>query len=626
MSILADSLLYIATDIGLFSYDLKGEFQEKFLEGRSISDMIIDREGNLWASTLNDGIFLIRNRNIINYPTTAKHKILDLKDSILFAGAANDLHSISDNKLHRLSIGYKIEQLISKQDVFISLAKDENDQIWLGSQKGLYFLKQNEAHLNFYNKINDILPYQGNLFVASYYSCLKLDSNQMKHHFCSPEGFNNADSILEVSKRIDEHTRVYDKLSICFSNVVNDQFFMGDKEGVYKYSNDEDRFQQILPLKNLIKMKQSAEQNLWLLRKDSGLYFLNTTTKKLRQIELSHKVDNVLYNSLDIDEQGNPWLGSNKGIFKIEALDSAYEVRHYDQKSGLLTNEINDLKIISQDIWLATSKGISYLPQLSLNDSIPPLLFIDSIVAGGSPVSRHEAFTLYDDKNTIAIHYTGISYKDLGELDFKFTLKGKTSIKAYTNKRFLLLTDLAPSDYTLIISALDAYGNESEIKSIPFFVVLSWWKNWKVWLIILLGIMLCTTITIRLFFKKSFKEMYELLKGKIPFLDEPKFITVKSATSGGIEKIPLNKLKYIEAAGDYMEILLSDKKILVRTTLKLLSEELAENDEFIRVHKSYIINLKKVDAFWPDSLEIMEKKIPIARNKRAKIKEYAASL
>ena len=52
-----------------------------------------------------------------------------------------------------------------------------------------------------------------------------------------------------------------------------------------------------------------------------------------------------------------------------------------------------------------------------------------------------------------------------------------------------------------------------------------------------------------------------------------------------------DEIVYIKGEGAYSEIHLTDgKKILASKNLKMFEENLAENPQFIRVHKSYIVN------------------------------------
>ena len=80
----------------------------------------------------------------------------------------------------------------------------------------------------------------------------------------------------------------------------------------------------------------------------------------------------------------------------------------------------------------------------------------------------------------------------------------------------------------------------------------------------------------------------------------------------------VSKIKWIEAYGDYIKVVTDDESHLVLSTMKGFEKELPEG-KFIRVHKSYIINLDRVEKFNSKFAEIGNTKIPLSRNKKEEI-------
>ena len=95
--------------------------------------------------------------------------------------------------------------------------------------------------------------------------------------------------------------------------------------------------------------------------------------------------------------------------------------------------------------------------------------------------------------------------------------------------------------------------------------------------------------------------------------DDENFIFIKSNLKK--LKIYTSKIRWIEAFGDYVKIITEDDSHLVLSTMKAFEKELPK-DKFIRVHKSYIINVNKVDTFNSKYAEIDTFKIPLSRNKK----------
>ncbi|MGB3467038.1 MAG: LytTR family DNA-binding domain-containing protein, partial [Cyclobacteriaceae bacterium] len=78
------------------------------------------------------------------------------------------------------------------------------------------------------------------------------------------------------------------------------------------------------------------------------------------------------------------------------------------------------------------------------------------------------------------------------------------------------------------------------------------------------------------------------------------------------QKIFLSEILYLESDKDFVKIHCSDKVFMELQTLKYHENHLPEN--FIRVHKSYLINKDKIDKVESSRLFIGKTAIPIGRN------------
>jgi DNA-binding LytR/AlgR family response regulator len=86
-------------------------------------------------------------------------------------------------------------------------------------------------------------------------------------------------------------------------------------------------------------------------------------------------------------------------------------------------------------------------------------------------------------------------------------------------------------------------------------------------------------------------------------------LTVRSNYS--LAKIQLDDIQLIESIDDYLTIYLpGEKKIVTKMTLKAMQDKLPEN-EFIRVHRSYILPWRLIDQVRNKSILIGNKKVPI---------------
>lgn len=88
-------------------------------------------------------------------------------------------------------------------------------------------------------------------------------------------------------------------------------------------------------------------------------------------------------------------------------------------------------------------------------------------------------------------------------------------------------------------------------------------------------------------------------------------------------KVFTSRIKYFEAYGDYVKVITDDENHLVLSTMKAFENNLP-HDKFIRVHKSFIVNLNKVDKFNSKFIEIGAVKIPLSRTKKEELQKAMA--
>ena len=86
-------------------------------------------------------------------------------------------------------------------------------------------------------------------------------------------------------------------------------------------------------------------------------------------------------------------------------------------------------------------------------------------------------------------------------------------------------------------------------------------------------------------------------------------------------KVQLSDMYYIEGLGDYIKIHLGDKKIVTNLSMKKISELLPEN-QFYRIHKSYIISMHKIESVEGNMVKINNIKLPVGNSYRQDFMQY----
>lgn len=115
-------------------------------------------------------------------------------------------------------------------------------------------------------------------------------------------------------------------------------------------------------------------------------------------------------------------------------------------------------------------------------------------------------------------------------------------------------------------------------------------------------------------FNQAVNKAFNLFSLKKDINEEDEdFIFIKS----NLKKLKIftSRIRWVEAFGDYVKVITEDDSHLVLSTMKAFEKDLP-TDKFVRVHKSYIININKVETFNSRYAEIDTFKIPLSRNRK----------
>jgi DNA-binding LytR/AlgR family response regulator len=78
-------------------------------------------------------------------------------------------------------------------------------------------------------------------------------------------------------------------------------------------------------------------------------------------------------------------------------------------------------------------------------------------------------------------------------------------------------------------------------------------------------------------------------------------------------KTKMADVLFIESIKDYVKVKTPDKEIVTQQKISYLEESLPR-EQFLRIHRSFIVNLEKIDAYSATDVEIGKHSIPIGRN------------
>lgn len=104
---------------------------------------------------------------------------------------------------------------------------------------------------------------------------------------------------------------------------------------------------------------------------------------------------------------------------------------------------------------------------------------------------------------------------------------------------------------------------------------------------------------------------------------DPDFLYFKS--SGKLTKVYLKDILYIEGLSNYVKIVMVDGTLIVYQKLSYLEEKLPKN-QFIRVHRSYIVSTQHIQSIGRNEVTIMQRLVPIGSKYRENLVRIKSQL
>jgi DNA-binding LytR/AlgR family response regulator len=94
------------------------------------------------------------------------------------------------------------------------------------------------------------------------------------------------------------------------------------------------------------------------------------------------------------------------------------------------------------------------------------------------------------------------------------------------------------------------------------------------------------------------------------------FITVRADRKN--LKVPLDDILFIESLKDYIKVVTSSKTIITKQSISSIEEVLPQKD-FLRIHRSYIVSLCKIESYTNELIEIAKYELPVSRMYRHEV-------
>jgi len=101
--------------------------------------------------------------------------------------------------------------------------------------------------------------------------------------------------------------------------------------------------------------------------------------------------------------------------------------------------------------------------------------------------------------------------------------------------------------------------------------------------------------------------------------EERKYFHVKA--DGKLYQVEHRDILYFEALGDYVRVKTSEKRLVTHDTMKNIEDSLPPK-KFLRIHRSFIISVDRIEFVEGNRVKIGEDFIPVGQSYRANLESF----
>ncbi len=465
-------------------YQEQNKALHTFIKDVMVSGFIQDREGNYWFASLGQGLLLLaslegrhfnRDNSTLDFEQVGCLEEDDLGN--LYLGTNGNQLYYLDTKTEKLNLSYKLP----RGGVECLFFDKKRQQLYAENNYLSVFdvtTKKPIKEFNLGSTPKDLALFQGKYLIS-------VAGNVTLVHPLEPE---------PESRKFGTHQYLY---------LGHNVFALRLERGRAVCTED-------------------RHARFWIAYADGLYYYENGTAKELKTVNDQP----IIAISLRVDEEGIVWVGTiQQGIFAIKnkkviqhlttnnglisnhcqavrdrgflyiGTDKGLQVRHiktgqnriFNQQDGLPSNEVLDLIVQKDKIYLATNRGLSILNKdFSTTNHTPPLIYLTGFDIWDQPQKLQKKYQLKYDENNLTLHFTGLAFRSGGTFRYKYRLRGLD--KKWNDKKWTYVTSshdfvrypaLSAGQYQFEVKAINEDGIESEQTVLVYIdIATPIWKRW----------------------------------------------------------------------------------------------------------------------------------------------------
>ena len=456
----------------------KGQVTSSFIKNNKIRTIYEDPDQNVWFGTEVGGLSLLPFAEKDNY-TSGIEDIAVHKGGPTSVFSINGLHEAGQSKVIASTDFYRYNRIYAydhnSKYVGIELMpakvmglpvptvvyKSDGDHLWIGTyEHGLYRYSFSQ---------DSLVSYEGTNLSSNIIRSIVKDSRQ-RLWIGTANGLN---MLTLAQQRSDKPTFQ------CFHHLPYDTTTIG---------ND-----YILPI------YESTDQEIWVGTMGGGLNRFVDTDCSFERVDVADGLPSNVVNNILEDDEGNLWLGSNRGVTKFSP--KTRYIKNFDLSDGLQDFEFSEMascKRKSGEMLFGGNNGFNaFYPKEIRTSPTPPkveltaLYVLNQRIATGEmirgrvllsqSIQKQRRITLKHTENSFSIYFTAFHANNPQKYKYKYQLAGfdKQWIITSSQYRFANYTSIAPGKYQFKVLASNGDGIWAQNPLVLEITILPpFWASW----------------------------------------------------------------------------------------------------------------------------------------------------
>lgn len=441
---------------------------KKYFEELSITKVLLDRDGNYWFSSLEQGVFVVPDMSVFKIDALSNKKISRLEadpNQRLWAGSfSNTYYQINGKIIDAFTIDRPVDKNIIKDFLFMPdrtyiIGNQASASLHKGKQKAID-MSGNAVHAD-----KDGNIWWG-MIVVFRVTPAEVNSSNLAE-LLSYEHYNERLKLLKRTNSI--------------IGGKDDEMWIGTNYGLYCYT-PKDSMQSYSRLEglnvNIEDLCYDASKDMVTAATNSQGIVMMRGHKIVAHFTKRNHLSNNSCRSICKAGTDSYWVGTNTGLDKIYFANGKYNIVNYNAALSLDGHKINDIEVLRDTVYLATDNGIIYFNQYKPgNRKAKPTLHLTGFKANGKSQPIGPKVFLNYDQNELSIAYDGISFLGDHESGFHYKLEGADENWLTTTNSQINYKALPPGDYVFKIYLTDALLNKSSMREIRFCIHPPFWKT-----------------------------------------------------------------------------------------------------------------------------------------------------